>query len=345
MDLAGFVIVLLIGGVLAWIFCVVTIAWSLTHPPRRGFTWALSKSQPATPAELPPPFGPKRFEAWTFRSSHGRGVFEAWDIPGDDPRGPVCIFTHGWGDSRISSLDRLGALSACCSRVIMWDMAAHADTPASRAEASPGWLAMGTKEVLDLVDLVRTVSEGERAGGRPRVVLAGFSLGAGISIAAGADDRISSLISGVIAHAPYRLPATPAESVLMMRGMPHGVTLSAALMIIGVLARQPLTWLRAGGSFDRARHASRLRCPLLVIQSEADAICPIADGREIAAAAGAATGTRGRTGGTLCVLKISGHSELWSHAEARIAGEAIGAFIRSLAPLPSVGASPERSGA
>jgi len=176
-------------------------------------------------------------------------------------------------------------------------------------------------------------------------VLAGFSLGAGISIAAGADERISSLISGVIAHAPYRLPATPAESVLMLRGMPHGVTLSAALMIVGMLARQPLTWLRAGGSFDRARHASRLRCPLLVIQSEADAICPIADGREIAAAAGAATGTRGRTGGTLCVLKISGHSELWSHAEARIAGEAIGAFIRSLAPLPSVGASPERSGA
>ncbi len=330
MDFVGFAIVLLIGGLTAWTLCVVMIAWSLTHPPRRGFTWALSKAQPSTPAELPPisgAAGTRKFETWTFRSSHGRGVFEAWDIPGDDPSGPVCIFTHGWGDSRITSLDRLGTLATSCSRVIMWDMAAHADTPASRAERSPGWLAMGTREVLDLVDLVRTVSEGNRAGGRARLVLAGFSLGAGISIAAAADQRVSAMIDGVIAQAPYRLPRTPAERVLAMRGLPRGVTLTMALRIIGVFAGQQASWLRAGGSFDRAAHAARLRCPLLVIHSEADAICPIDDGREIASAAGER--------GTLCVLKTSGHTELWSHAEAGIASAAIGTFIRSLARAPN----------
>ncbi len=323
MDIAGLLIVLLIGGLVAWVFCILSIAWSLTHPPRRGYTWALARSLPASPAELSPPLGPRRFETWTFRSSRGRGVFEAWDIPADDPSGPICIFTHGWSDSRITSLDRLIALLPHCSRIVMWDLPAHADTPRSRTEPTPTWLRMGTSEVQDLLDLLTTVCEGGRAGVPPRVVLAGFSLGAGLAIAAAADPR-SAHVVGVIAEAPYRLPQTPARRVLALRGLPHGVTLTIAMFIIGLLARQGRRWRSPGGSFDRAEHAARLRCPLLLVHSRADAVCPIEDSQEIARRAGA--------GATLCSLTAPGHSEVWSHAEASVASNAVGAFIRSLSP-------------
>ncbi|MBX9737325.1 MAG: alpha/beta hydrolase [Phycisphaerales bacterium] len=323
MDILGLLIVLLLGGLVAWLFCILSIAWNLTHPPRRGYTWALARSLPASPAELPPPHGPRRFETWTFRSSIGRGVFEAWDIPADNPAGPVCIFTHGWSDSRITSLDRLIALLPHCSRVVMWDLPAHADTPVSRSEPTPTWLRMGTTEVRDLLDLIATVCDGDRAGAPPRLVLAGFSLGAGMSIAAAAAaDARSANIVGVIAEAPYRLPQTPARRVLALRGLPHGLTLTVAMFIIGLLARQGWRWRSPGGSFDRAEHAARLRCPLLLVHSRADAVCPIEDSQEIARRAGA--------GATLCSLTAPGHSEVWSHAEASVASNAVGAFIRSL---------------
>lgn len=316
-EAAGLTLLLASGLGLAAGTATAHTARVLTRPPRRTFSWAVSRSLPASPAELRTPDRPDGypFETWSFRS---RGSdLPVWDIRGDDPAGPAIIFTHGWGDSRITSLPRVPHLAPICSRLLLWDLPAHGD--------ARGRCSLGAHEAADLLALIEHTS-----GGSAPLVLHGFSLGAGISIDA-AVRAGAGLISAVIAEAPYRVPLTPARNVLAAAGLPWRFTLPPALALVGLRCGHGLSWAteRYGTRFDRARLAADLRVPLLVLIGDRDAVSPVADAQAIAAAAARAT---------LATVPGAGHLNLWTdpghaaNAAAAVRGFLAGSLTSSPPP-------------
>ena len=67
MHLAGLLVTLAIGLVLAYGASVVYCAWVLTHPPRRTYAWAVSRSLPGEPGEVQgwgPGWGERSWVGW-----------------------------------------------------------------------------------------------------------------------------------------------------------------------------------------------------------------------------------------------------------------------------------------
>lgn len=310
----GLAILLLEGLGVCVVAAVGYAAWTLTHPPRRTYASAVARGRPGHPGELPRALGEAKlaYESWTFRS-RGRDL-PVWDIPGGAPGGPAVIFSHGWGDSRIGGLTRLGEFLPLASRVVMWDMPGHGE--------APGTCSLGTREVEDLLVLIERVSDPARG-----VVLVGWSLGAGVSICAaaranekpapgrGIPHQKHGAVLGVVAEAPYRLPWTPARNVMRLRGLPWRWNIGAVFAILGVVLRAGVRW----GKFDRAEHAARLGCPLLVLHGSEDSVCPVGDGREIAAAA---------VDGVFVEVQKGQHVGLWTEAPAKdVCGAAVREFL------------------
>jgi pimeloyl-ACP methyl ester carboxylesterase len=330
MDLVGLLTLLLTGAALLW--CIVTLhtARVLTRPPRRGTGYAIARDLPPDPAAWAvAAHWPRavRFQAWIHRTSEGLDL-PVWDVTGERADGPLAVLSHGWGESKITTLPRLGVLLPLCSRIVLWDMPGHAD--------APGTCRLGTREADELVRLVRSLREPAggvaESPGRP-LVLWGFSLGAGVSLAAAAKlcseqtaDAPGPAASlpgmAVIAEAPYALPATPARRVLMLRGLPWRLNLGPALGALGVLWGLGPWWGRAGSAFDRREQARRLGpTPVLVLAPEHDEVCPIEDARAIAAAAS----------GRLVVVPGATHTRVWTDPAPRRAAEReVHAFIESL---------------
>lgn len=269
--------------------------WGLTRPRRRGYAYAVSRGLAGDPGELDVP---REFAEVRLPGAMSNPATTLWDIPGDDPAGPIIVFSHGWGQSRHSVLPRLSELTLLASRVIAWDMPGHGE--------SDGRSHLGVREGAALERVICWATEHED---RP-VVLYGYSLGAGVSLElAGSTPH---LVSRVVAEAPYRLPITPARNVLMQRGLPHGWSLALAMRLAGV---------GRSTAFDRAGSAQRVRCPVLVLHGRADEISPVQDGRDIAAAAPRAT-----------LVEIAGgtHKGLWTDPRTReTCVRAIREFLRA----------------
>lgn len=279
---------------------VAVTAWTLhrlLHPPRRTYATALAQGRPGQPDQLQVAVGtPRKFESWTFS---WRGMdLPVWDILGDAPAGPVIVMTHGWGDSRIGALARAEALLPEASRVIAWDMPGHGD--------APGSCLLGVHEHEALRTLVDRV-----AGNGTPVVLLGWSLGAGVSLAAmsGWEGGSSERVRCVICEAPYRLPQTPACNMMRAFGLPAAINLPIAMAIARLRIGAPPFWQQQCGTFDRMSLAASVRVPLLIIHGEDDAIAPVQDAREVAAAAPHAE---------LLILPEVGHYSLWTADPARL---------------------------
>lgn len=272
--------------------------WTLTRPPRRTYASALARGRAGDPGEVPADWGGSRvFDAWTFRS---RGLeLAAWDVQGERPDGPVVILTHGWGDSRVGALARIEPVVKVASRVILWDMAGHGE--------SEGRSTLGVRDVEDLLTLANKV-RGERG-----VVLYGWSLGAGVSIAAAAR---SEHVVAVVAEAPYRLAITPARAVIRGWGLPWRINLPLALAWVGWRAGIGTEWR----GFDRAETAKKLRVPLLVLHGAEDLVCPPEDGQQISAAGG----------GEFVPVPGAGHHGMWTGDGRDECRRTVADFLRRL---------------
>jgi len=310
MNVLG-LLMLLGAGLALFVLAVICVtAWTLTHPARRSYAWAVARGVPGDPSEVRlPGMGRVEFSQWFLRS-RGRDL-PVWDIAGFATAGPVAIVTHGWADSRVVVLSRLPALLPHCRRVVVWDLPGHGD--------SPGCCTLGTREVEDLERLLEEVGTGAP------VILYGSSLGAGLSIVVAAAAGAASPIVGVIAEAPYRVPRVPAERVLAARGLPWRWNLPPAMAGLGLWLGHGLSWAGRGsaGGFDRAAHAANLRVPLLVLHGTEDEVCPVQDGRAIAAAVPAG---RGR------IVEIAGaaHNNLWTDERfIPVCEEAVAEFVKS----------------
>jgi len=309
----GLLTLLLQGLALCVIAGVGYTVYALTHPPRRTYAHAVARGRPGHPDELPrlPSGQPRPFEQWSFKS---RGLeLPVWDITGDlnandapldaslEDR-PILVMTHGWGDSRVGALTRAVPLLPICSRIIMWDLPGHGE--------AKGRCSMGTREPDDLLALLQQLALTNH-----RVVLFGWSLGAGVSIVAAT--RFVGTVAGVIAEAPYRVSQTPARNVLKIRELPYRWNVPPAFWLIGMDVGVGPRW----SGFDRADHAGRLKCPLLVIHGRDDRVCPIEDGRAIARAGP----------GTLVEIADAGHHGLWTEpASSAVCTSAVRDFLKSL---------------
>lgn len=336
----GLAMLLAMGLLVALLLATAGTAWFLTRPIRRTYASAISRGRPGEPGELRPLVDcpgpgasawPRGFDAWSFAF---RGVdLPVWRIPGDAPSGPIVILSHGWGDSRIGALARVQTLAMASRACILWDMPGHGD--------ARGTCALGTREVDALRSLIGHIREIDgRADGASEdstpLVLYGWSMGAGVSIAAAAGaarergnaPRADAPL-GVIAEAPYRHARTPAANVLRSMALPRWPSLDLALAMLGIEFGVGARWR----GFDRAALARTLGCPLLVIHGEDDDVCPLDDARDIADAASNARG------GRLVVVPRGTHLNLWSCPtpwSTPHAGEVL-AFLRSASARPDVG--------
>lgn len=275
---------LAIGLLVAWLWAIAWTMRRLRRPPRRTYAWAVAKGLPGEPGELSPAL---RFEAFTFRGPSG-ATFAGWDIAGLRADGPLVVLSHGWGEGKVAMLERVAALAPLASRLVVWDMRGHGE--------SEGLSDLGVNEPADLLALLETV-RGEGAD----VILYGFSLGAGVSLAAARElaERPGGPCVRAILEAPYRLASTPARAVLGGLGFPAGVTLDAALAWIGWRVGIGPSWR----GFDRRLIASQTKGAVLgVIVGGSDPISPPAGAREIAEASGAACRE----------IEGAGHLDLWS---------------------------------
>lgn len=299
----GLAQLLLVGLAGAVALATLHTAWSLTHPPRRTYAWAVARSQPGDPGELTPA---RAYEPFSFRGA--RTDMPAWRVPGDNPDGPTVVMTHGWGSSRIGGLKRIDPVLTHAREAILWDLPGHGE--------APGFVRLGADEHNDLLALLDTLGDGA-------IVLFGWSLGAGVCLRAAAEDAGAHDIRAVVCEAPYCRPITPASRVIALRGLPHRVNLPLALGLIGL--RTGAGWSFPG--FDRDRHAARLGAiPVTVIHGDADPVCPIDDGRRIADAA---------PNGRLVTIPGGGHNNLWTDPRFREpCARAVSDAVRGAGPVP-----------
>lgn len=296
----GLIQLLGVGLAIAVVGAALHTAWSLTHPPRRTYAWAVARKTAGDPGELTPA---RPFEAFTFNAPHAE--LPAWRVPGDNPDGPVVVMTHGWGSSRVGGLKRLNAVLPHARAALLWDLPGHGE--------APGAARMGIDEHLDLLALLDTLGDAP-------VVLFGWSLGAGVSLRAAIENAGAHDVRAVVCEAPYVHALTPARNVIRLRGLPHRLNLPLAMAGIGTVYGVGPRW----NGFARDAIAKRLgETPVTVIHGDADPVCPVADGRAIAEAA---------PNGRLVVVAGGGHNNLWLDARfSDPAGRAVGDAVRSAA--------------
>ncbi|RNC81981.1 MAG: alpha/beta hydrolase [Phycisphaera sp.] len=296
--MTGLLLLLALGLVICWTLVVAYTLWGLVHPPRKTYASALRRGIPGEPGELDEP---REFEEWSFNS---RGnTLTAWDIAGDNPPGPVCVFTHGWGNAKLDALVRLDPFVKHCSRIVAWDMPGHGE--------SEGRSDLGVGEVDDLVALVDKI-----APDAP-IILFGWSLGSGVSIAAAT--KLEDKVRALVAEAPYRYAYTPAKNVVSQSAQPWRTTLRPGFAFMGLLRKRSPLWAGKWPQFDRAEFAKSLTCPLLVIHGSDDTVSPFTDGQEIAQAA---------PNSKLHTIKDGSHNTLWIEESWReSASEAVDSFL------------------
>ncbi len=304
----GFLLLLALGFALVLAAETLLVLRRLRRPPRRTYAVALARGIPADPSEALPPrhFRPFTFHAPT-RPGHPTSPRAAWEITGDNPAGPLIIASPGWGDSKLGVIPRLPALAPFASAIIAWD-------PAGLGE-SPGLCRLAAHaDALDLCALVESQHRND-------IVLFGWSLGAGLAIAAAAQlAHRNTHIAALIAEAPYRMPQTPARNVLRLAGLPHQLNTSIAFFCLGIRLGEGPRW----PGFDRAALARSLPCPLLIIQGDSDDTCPLDDSRAIAQAA---------PHSRLVLIPGAGHNNLWTESpHPAAATAAIHHFLAQLFP-------------
>jgi uncharacterized protein len=296
----GLLVLILIAIILLWLFAAAGLVYALGHPRRKTFAVALGKGDPTDPADL-------ELEAQevTFTLSDGSRS-PGWVIEGNDPQGPTVVIVHGFGDSRYGALRRAPLIVPYAKRVVVFDLPGQGESESKRAYG-------GLREPDDVLAVLGQLQKQDAA----RIVLLGASMGAGVAIvaAAKAEGDIRDGVVGVIAEGPYRHWDEPLHNVFRRHRYPRWPIIPLAGGWLRLTAR-------GFKGFDRAGHAARLGCPLLVMHGSEDGLCPITSARQIAQAA---------SGGEFIEIEGGGHDDLPCEHEQAYRG-AVGDFLKRLCP-------------
>ena len=264
-DLLGLVLLLAAAAGLVLTIVVALLLHALLRPPRKTYATALGRDLPTDPGQLGLPF-----EDVTF-SLEGGAATPGWIVTGEKSDAITLVTVHGYADSRYGILNRLPLLAPHVERFVLYDLRGHGESEAPNAHC-------GITDVHDLIGIL------DQANVTGPVVLFGYSMGAGIAIAAAAfADRTHHpdrtwYPAGVIADGPYRHWDEPIRCYFRA----HRYPVWPVIPITGLLLDR---FMPGFGDFDRAGHARQLQCPLLVLHGEDDWLCPLHSARDIADAA------------------------------------------------------------
>lgn len=295
-PLLGLVMLLSIGGFLAWALYAAGVWREALHPPRRGMAWALAQGLPASPADLGLAFEERTVET-------PEGAVPGWWVAGRGPAdGPTAVFVHGHGRSRWDSLRRIGPWVERSPLLVLVDLRGHGDA------AGPSTL--GRREHADLEAVI---AEAERRRPGAPVEVVGHSLGAVVAIRAAAHRAAAGTpLAAVHAFGPYGRTRTPLEARLAARGLPAR---PASDLVLWMAAR------RWGPEEPLSDAAARLGSTRLVVSADShDVVSPMQDARAIAARA---------AGATLTVTAGIPHGDLG------VPGAAAGTVTSSRVPSPA----------
>jgi pimeloyl-ACP methyl ester carboxylesterase len=294
----GLLILILIAILLLWLLGAAGLVHALGHPRRKTFAVALGKGDPTDPADL----GLEAQEVAFTLSDRSRT--SGWVIQGCNAQGPTVVIVHGFGDSRYGSLKRAPLVGPWAKRVVVFDLPGQGESESKRAYG-------GLREPDDVLAVLGQLEKQDAE----RIVLLGSSMGAGIAIAAAAkaEAEIRDAIVGVIAEGPYRLWDEPLHNLFRKHRYPRWPIIPLAGLWL---------WLTAKGfrDFDRAGHAAKLTCPLLVLHGSEDPLCPITSARQIAEAAPV---------GEFIEIQGGSHEDLPSEHEQAYR-DAVGDFLKML---------------
>lgn len=275
MSMIGLLTLLGIAAAVVIVGGTAAIMWMLARPPRLTPGRAMAMELPGEPSDV-------GLSGESIELTLPGGVRSpAFDIRGRNPAGPTILMYHGLLESRQASLRRAAVLAAFASRLILPDLRAH-------GEASRSLCHGGTLEAEDALATLEQVN-----GGGP-LVLHGFSLGAGVALAAAArlcetdtTPRAAAAaqrwrLVGVVAEGVYRKWYPPLSRLLWHYRIPP-VPFVPLLRLIHEPLRADLR------RYDRVEDAKRIDVPLLMIHGEDDWLCDPKNARAVADAANDAT--------------------------------------------------------
>jgi len=305
----GLIQLLAVGALGAWIVAVLYTAWSLLHPPRRTFAWAIHRGLPSDPSELDDPLA---FDFLEVRSKNRE--LHGWKITANNPDAPRLLLVHGWGSSSIGALKRIPHLLNHTSEIITIDLPGHGE--------STGTSQMGATEHTDLDAILSSLDDSG-----PTIVY-GWSMGAGIALRFAHDYKDQHNIQAVIAESPYIHAHTPARNVIKLRGLPTKLNLKPAITLMGILKGVGPRW----DGFARDQIARDTQVPILLIHGTDDPVCPLSDAKQIQAQSPSAS---------LIEIQNAGHNNIWTVPDfAEQASTAIQEFIESNATSSKQSPSP-----
>ena len=250
----GLLALLCIAFVLLVAIFTGVLVYEMRHPPRRTTAYALARGLHIDPAAAG-----LQFREWKVEAN---GVtLPVWDIQGNSDSPHTAVLVHGWGQSRIDMLARIGPWPELATRIIMYDLRGHGE--------ATGVSNLGVDEARDLIALLERLDE--------PAILVGYSMGAVIAIeAASAESPLRNRIAGVVAIGAYDDFHTSLRGRLHVAGYPSRPITDLALFILRFLGIRHAKLLST---------VARLHRPLLVIHGERDRVVPVAHGRRIAEAA------------------------------------------------------------
>jgi pimeloyl-ACP methyl ester carboxylesterase len=260
-ELLGLLILLLFAAGLLILLLTGLLVREARRPPRHTAGYAVARGLPCDPGDLN-----MAYEEWWLDRPAGVRL-PVWEIePGEGTEGLrdegteetgggglTAVFIHGWGQSRIDMLARVGPWPALCRRLVLYDSRGHGD-------AEGGLSDLGYREEEDLLALL------EQLGGGP-FLLVGHSMGAVIAMhaAAAAGHPVVKQIIGIVAYGPY------CDFHQSLRGRLHTA---------GYPTRPMTDLAMLGFKLGGLRHkptesaAAALACPLLVIHGTEDIVSP-----------------------------------------------------------------------
>lgn len=293
-DALGLMVLLGVAAALVVAIGAAGVIHALLYPPRKTYAVALGRGLPTDPGEAG-----YAFESLRLTLADGRET-PAWLVAGQREAGPLVVVVHGFGDSRYGAATWLPLLKPHASKVLLYDLRGH-------GESEPRTATCGTRDVDDLCHILDQLDV--RNG-----VLFGYSMGAGIAIAAGA--RSPERVAGVVGDGAYRLWDEPIRRHLRSRRLPVWPFVPLAGLALRLV-------VRGFTRFDRLGHAQKLACPLLLLHGEYDHLCPVESARQLAEAAPDAR---------CVVFESGGHLDLAAADEVKYR-EALRSFFESL-PAP-----------
>jgi pimeloyl-ACP methyl ester carboxylesterase len=268
-------LLMLMGVALLLLIILLTtiLVRDMVLPPRHTLAWALARGIPVDPGELGLPF-----DQWMLERPDGARL-AVWEIEGRGQPGLSAVFLHGWGKSRITSLQRIAPFVPLVDRIVLYDLRGH-------GESTGGASRLGDGEDDDLLALLET------SVGQGRFLLIGHSMGAVIALRAamkaqdrpsGHEDRqpLGHRIAGIIAYAPYCEFHRSLQGRLRTHGLLARPITDVALMV------HRMRGLRPPSLDDMALRT--LDIPALVIHGSNDTVVPFDHARRVAGALRRAT--------------------------------------------------------